>query len=198
MYYLTFDSSPADNPFVDQPDVLPEIYASGLRNPWRFDVDMVTGDVLISDVGSGRFEEVNLIPADSGGGQNFGWQFYEGTFQFRSNDMGDLTEEDFTFPIFAYTHDAESEGAVDMIGCAIIGGKVYRGADIPELIGRYLFGDFCTGQVWSIDYQGDDVDLRLDIEARMAITAFGQDSAGEIYIAGTTGKIYKIVPAMDE
>jgi glucose/arabinose dehydrogenase len=126
---------PTDNPFTDDGDARPEIWAFGLRNPWRFCFDRETGDLWIGDVGQSSWEEVDVQPADSRGGENFGWNVMEG-----GHEYGDaLRTPDMVPPVYEYSHD---DG-----GCALTGGYVYRGRAIPALQGAYVFGDFCGGRL---------------------------------------------------
>ncbi len=130
---------PADNPFVDNADAAPEIWAYGLRNPWRFSFDSETGDLFIGDVGQGEIEEIDYAPAGEGG-QNYGWNVMEGMTCFESSDC-DPDADDLVLPIAEYTH---ADG-----GCSVTGGYVYRGADAPDLVGTYLYGDYCSGLIWA-------------------------------------------------
>ncbi len=141
-------SIPSDNPFVDNPDALGEIWAYGLRNPWRFSFDRETGDMYIADVGDANWEEIDLIPAGSGGGQNFGWPCYEGE-EFFVEDVCD-PEMDYTMPIFTYAHEQ------DIHHCSVTGGFVYHGSQIPELKGKYIFADLCAGSIWSLASDGQN------------------------------------------
>ncbi|MCS7041129.1 MAG: PQQ-dependent sugar dehydrogenase, partial [Caldilineales bacterium] len=129
---------PPDNPFVVRGDARPEIWAYGLRNPWRFSFDRATGDLYIADVGQNAYEEVNFQPAGSSGGENYGWRYFEGTHEFK--DAADAPPE-VVPPIAEY-------GRGD--GCSVTGGYVYRGAALPELNGVYFFGDYCSGLIWSL------------------------------------------------
>lgn len=167
---------PADNPWIEDPyqdlEVRDEIWAIGLRNPWRYSFDRVTGDLWIADVGQNRYEEVNMIPASElNQGYNFGWPIMEGNqcYQTANCDMTGLT-----LPLFDYDHGD---------GCSITGGKIYRGAAHPELEGIYFYADFCSGRLWG--YWTDAAHgerNELLIESGQAISSFGEDEAGEIYI----------------
>jgi glucose/arabinose dehydrogenase len=179
-------SVPADNPYVGMPGVLPEIWSSGLRNPWRFSFDAATGDLWIGDVGQNAVEEIDLVPAAQGAGRgtNFGWSAYEGTDRY--ND--DQEAPDHWPPIFEYRH---SEG-----GCSVTGGVVYRGDAIPALRGAYVFSDFCAGGVRALTVQ----DAQLLDSAQLAdepgqVTSFGTDAAGEVYVLSQRGQIYRLVAA---
>jgi glucose/arabinose dehydrogenase len=171
---------PADNPFTG--GLAPEIWAYGLRNPWRFSFDRLTGDLYIGDVGQGSWEEISYLPAGSPGGANFGWNVYEGWHPYggsASSAGGELT-----FPIFEYGHDQ---------GCSVTGGYVYRGTALPQWNGVYLFGDYCTGYIWGLlpDGQGGWLsDLLFDGMGQ--ITSFGEDEAGELYLTDRAGIIYRL------
>ncbi|MCS6847275.1 MAG: PQQ-dependent sugar dehydrogenase [Anaerolineae bacterium] len=171
---------PADNPdFGD--GARPEIWASGLRNPWRFSFDRVTGDMFIADVGQNAFEEINFQPANQGG-QNYGWKFREG-FAPYAGDPGTLV---LTDPIHQYAH---REG-----GCSVTGGYVYRGSALPSLAGAYIYGDFCSGLIWTLRPDGNG-GWQNDILFRTPynISSFGEDEAGELYVLDRNGGVYKLV-----
>lgn len=189
---------PLDNPFVGRMGE-DEIWAYGLRNPWRPAFDRLTGDLWIADVGEAEWEEINVQPAASNGGENYGWACTEGLHctAFGGCNCNTLT---WAAPIHEYSH------GVMNVRCSITGGEVYRGCEIPGLEGTYFFGDYCSGQIWTLTYDGQtasvtDRTLELAPGSGLAISnisSFGSDAAGEIYIcdrAGTTGEVYKIVPA---
>ncbi len=185
---------PADNPFVGVVGALPEIWAYGLRNPWRDCFDRATGDLWIADVGQNSWEEINVQPAGSPGGQNYGWRCREGMHNFNFGDS--CPSATFTEPIYEYSHS---------LGCAITGGCVYRGCAIPDLDGTYFYADYCSSSIWSFRYTGGAVTeftnrtTELDPVGSQSITSivsFGEDALGEIYIADQSGgEIFKIVPA---
>jgi glucose/arabinose dehydrogenase len=162
---------PPDNPFVDDPGARPEIWAYGLRNPWRFSFDTQTDDLYIADVGQGNIEEINRQAADSPGGENYGWRFYEGS-QFYRDAPGD--REPFVFPIYEYSHN---------LGCSVTGGYVYRGDDLPALQGSYFYGDYCAGVIWRL-HQNDAGEWQNDtfLEPGFNIASFGEDVDGELYV----------------
>jgi glucose/arabinose dehydrogenase len=175
---------PADNPFVAHPDARAEIWAFGLRNPWRFAFDRVTGDLFIGDVGQDQFEEINLERAPRRGGQNYGWNLTEGSGCYRANRC---PTEGITFPIIEYNH-AE--------GCSVTGGVVYRGCRMPGHAGTYFYGDFCSGFVSSIRLDtGEQLDWTSELGPHPALTSFGVDADGEVYMLELTGNLYQIVPA---
>ncbi len=170
---------PSDNPFVGLAGHAPEIWAYGLRNPWRFSFDRATGDLYIGDVGQWSREEINYLPAGIGG-INFGWQTYEGTL-LRAESAPDILP---AMPIAEYAHSQ---------GCSVIGGVVYRGAALPDLDGTYLYGDYCSGRVWLLRRNAAGAwQSRLWMETGRQITAFGEDEAGEVYLVDYKGDILRL------
>ncbi|MGH7822172.1 MAG: PQQ-dependent sugar dehydrogenase, partial [Candidatus Binatia bacterium] len=183
-------SAPPDNPFVNDgdPATRDEIWAFGLRNPWRFSFDRATGDLYIADVGQNEWEEVNFQPASSDGGENYGWVIYEGNHAYNPNGCAELPSPSYTFPVTEYSHEE---------GCSISGGYVYRGstAGLASLTGKYLFGDYCSGTIWTLENGVRSVLLNSGKE----ISSFGEGEDGEVYVAhlGLTsppGAVFKIVP----
>ena len=186
-------SIPPDNPFVGAGDPLDEIWALGLRNPWRYSFDRVTGDLYIADVGQNSREEVDFQPAGTAGGENYGWRCMEGTACTGLSGCVCHSAE-LVQPIYDYDHSQ---------GCSITGGFVYRGCAIPELQGTYFLGDFCSARIWSFRFSGGMVDDFQERTSELApggglhidsISSFGEDGAGEQYIADRGGEIFKIVP----
>jgi glucose/arabinose dehydrogenase len=174
---------PADNPFVERPGARPEIWAYGLRNPWRYSFDRLTGDLWIGDVGQGEWEEVDLQPGASAGGENYGWNLMEGTHPYSGAEPPDGAVP----PVFEYSHD---EG-----GCVVTGGYVYRGEAIPQLRGAYVFADFCLGQLEALRVRdGDVTDHRVLGPVVSTISSFGEDASGELYALSLSEGIYKLVP----
>ena len=178
---------PPDNPFVGMPDVRPEIWSYGLRNPWRVDLDPGTGDLYVADVGQGKWEEVSVSTAAAGVGRgvNFGWRMMEGPECFNPSPCN---QSGLELPVVSYDHGQ---------GCSITGGFVYRGSAIPALQGHYFYSDFCAGFVRSFRLQdGAAADqFRWPTLAPGAnIPGFGRDAAGELYILATNGIVYRIVP----
>lgn len=165
---------PPDNPFGD------EIWAYGLRNPWRISFDPMTGDLFIGDVGQNAWEEIDHVPAGSAGGMNFGWNQFEGNHPYSGNP----SEAGMTFPVAEYSHQ---EG-----GCSVTGGYVYRGS-MPEWNGIYLYGDYCTGFVWGLIKSDNGWQVQRLFDTDVRITSFGQDEAGEVYLLGDGGGVYKLV-----
>lgn len=173
---------PKDNPFVDKENILPEIWAYGLRNPWRHSFDSKTGDLWIADVGQNKWEEIHWQSVDSDGGENYGWRLMEGNHCFLPEidcDTGNLVK-----PVAEYAHKH---------GCSVTGGYVYRGNEIKELYGKYIFGDFCTGTIWSIDKDKNFAMQEL-MKTDISISSFGEDSEGELYVLDYRGSIFKFIP----
>ncbi len=183
---------PADNPFVGVTGD-DEIWAYGLRNPWRNAFDRATGDLYIADVGQNVWEEVNVQPGNSTGGENYGWRCYEGNASFNQTGCtGD--PNDYVFPVHVYSHS---------FGCSISGGYVYRGCAMPYLRGTYFFADWCSENIWSFRYLGTpnppvtNRTAELDPAGALSIdsiVSFGEDVFGEMYILDQGGEVYKIVP----
>ena len=164
-------SIPADNPFANGGG-LPEIWAYGLRNPWRFSFDKATGDLYIADVGQDAWEEVDFVPAGTTGGLNFGWSYFEGNHPF--NDQPPANG-DFVQPVVEYSHSE---------GCSITGGYVYRGSAMPAWQGVYFYGDYCSGNVWGLIHTADGGwQSRLLFSTGARISTFGVDEAGDLYLA---------------
>ena len=176
---------PPDNPFVGNPSALGEIWAWGLRNPWRFSFDRTTGDLFIADVGQSSWEEVDFQLAGSTGGENYGWRLMEGMHCF--NPVTGCNDGSLTLPIVEYSH---------AFGCSITGGYRYRGAQLPTLQGVYLYGDFCSGRIWGAHEDGMGGWLTRElIDTPYSISTFGEDEAGEIYVAhydASNGAIYRV------
>ena len=171
---------PADNPDFG-PGSRRELWAIGLRNPWRFSFDRLTGDLFIADVGQNRFEEINFQPAGSRGGENYGWRLREGFAPFRE----DRPPEGLTDPIWQY-------GRED--GCSVTGGYVYRGNAIPALYGAYLYGDFCSGRIWTLRRTADGQwQNTLLFDTELNIASFGEDALGELYVLDLNGAVYRLV-----
>lgn len=181
-------SNPPDNPFVGVAGA-DEIWALGLRNPWRYGFDRQTGDLYIADVGQSAREEVNVSTAASGGGKgiNYGWRIMEGGICF--NPPTGCGTAGLTLPVVEYDHSA---GA-----CSITGGYVYRGAAVPALQGTYFYADFCAGFVRSFRLAGGMATEQADwisLRPGGSITSFGEDAAGELYIMTSGGGLFRIVP----
>jgi glucose/arabinose dehydrogenase len=177
-------SIPADNPFVERAGARQEIWLYGLRNPWRISFDRATGDLWIGDVGQGAYEEIDVVRAGSGGGQNFGWNTTEGFHCYPSGDP--CAPEGLTPPVTEYDHS---------FGCSVTGGFVYRGTAYPALAGGYLFADYCSGNVWLIDAVASEVrEPRLALESGRSISSFGEDVNGEVYATDLgAGELLRVV-----
>ena len=175
---------PPDNPGLTQNLLLaPQIWAWGLRNPWRFSFDRVTGELYISDVGQDRLEEVNVQPADSPGGINYGWRAMEGSLPF----SGEPTASNMHPPSFEYDHS---------VGCSITGGYVYRGLTLPELQGIYFYGDWCSGYLWAAWRDATANWQNILFRATgVQISSFGEDEDGELYVLDYAGVIYRLARA---
>ena len=179
-------SVPSDNPFVGQSGMRPEIWSYGLRNPWRFSFDRLTGDLYIGDVGQNAREEIDVSrgPSNMGRGLDFGWNIMEGTSCFSPSSGCNRTG--LTLPVLDYGHGD---------GCSVTGGYVYRGSLVPALRGMYFYGDYCSGWVRSFVLSGGQVAQRLDWAALRPggqITSFGEDAAGELYIIVASGSVFRI------
>ena len=196
-------SIPTTNPFARHGKAKREIWAYGLRNPWRFSFDRKNGDLYIADVGQSTWEEVNFQSFKSKGGENYGWNHYEGNQQFKNNKA----IKNVVMPVFEYSNDMNyvkvlvgwDDNGLD--GCSITGGYVYRGQDIPEIYGRYFFSDYCSGNIWSFEIKNgkaiDIIDhtkeLNIGGDDSVYISSFGEDKNGELFIIDYNGTIYKLV-----
>lgn len=174
-------ATPPTNPFASS-DGRPEIWAYGLRNPWRFSFDRLTGDLWIADVGQNSFEEINFQPAGSTGGENYGWNIMEG---FSCYGSSDCSQEGLVLPIHDYSTRAEGN-------CSVTGGYVYRGP-LEEWQGIYLYGDFCSGRVWGLLGDNDNGWRNsLLFETSQSISSFGQDPEGQLYLVSIRGSIFRL------
>ena len=175
---------PSLNPFVGQANRLGEIWAYGLRNPWRYAFDAATGFLYIADVGQDRIEEVNVAAAATAG-LNYGWNITEGSLCYPGDPCN---KQGLTPPVLEYAHDASG-------GCSITGGRVYRGSAIPELRGRYFYSDYCSGWLRSFVYSNSAATEQIDWNIVNAgqIFSFGEDAQKELYLLASTGSVYKIV-----
>jgi len=177
---------PADNPFVGSPNARGELWAIGLRNPWRYSFDRQTGDLYIADVGQNMYEEVDVQPAGDPGGQNYGWPIMEGLHCFPADQPCEQTG--LTLPVWDYDHTQ---------GCSVTGGYVYRGQEFPVLTGIYLFGDYCSGLIWGLSRAGSGEPTGWRVaqvaQADVQLSAFGEDEAGELYLLDMgRGELFKI------
>ncbi len=174
---------PPDNPFVGNADYQGEIWAYGLRNPWRFSFDRSTGDLYLGDVGQNAWEEVDYQPAASPGGENYGWNIMEGMQCYNSStcDSNNLVK-----PVFTYQTNVE--------GCSISGGYVYRGTKYPGLQGIYFFGDYCSGRIWGLQVAGSSWLNQELLNSPYRISSFGEDEDGELYLVDrSAGSIYQVI-----
>jgi glucose/arabinose dehydrogenase len=175
---------PRDNPFAADSAARGEIWAYGLRNPWRFSFDRATGDLYIADVGQNQYEEINFQPAGDAGGENYGWNIREAATCFRSDNC---QTEGLVDPVHQYDHSQ---------GCSVTGGYVYRGAAFPQLQGHYIYGDYCSGIIWSLMRDaGGQWQSRELLQSGLSISSFGEDEAGELYVADLGGALYQVVSA---
>jgi glucose/arabinose dehydrogenase len=169
---------PSDNPFVDRSGARPEIWLTGLRNPWRMRFDRQTGDLWIGDVGQGDWEEIDVARAGASG-LDYGWNRMEGFACYPSGDPAECATPDLTLPIAAYGHDQ---------GCSVIGGTVYHGTAQPALRGWYVLADYCSGRVWVLDPVGDGRrEPVVALDSGHPISAIGEDAAGELLVTDLYG-----------
>ncbi|MFL5539597.1 MAG: PQQ-dependent sugar dehydrogenase [Longimicrobiaceae bacterium] len=175
---------PPTNPFVGQTGKRPEIWITGVRNPWRLSFDREAGLLYLADVGQNQWEEVNVTPAGTGG-LNFGWNLMEATHCYNS---GGCSQQGLTLPVLEYSHAD---------GCSITGGYVYRGSQNPSLRGHYFYADYCNGWIRSFRWDGSQaVDRKeWDVGSIGNVTSFGEDAARELYVTSTNGKVYRFAPA---
>ncbi len=175
---------PQDNPFVGRNGALPEIWAYGLRNPWRFSFDRATGDLYIGDVGQNQWEEINFQSSESDGGENYGWNIYEGMHPY----SGGAAPMNMVYPVAEYDHSQ---------GISVSAGYVYRGQNVPSLAGVFFFGDFGTGRIWSL-WRDESLNWRSQVfmnNTGITISSFGEDEAGELYVVDYAGRILRFDPA---
>ena len=176
---------PEDNPFVDAEGYRNEIWAMGLRNPWRFSFDRATGDLYVADVGQGSYEEVNYVAAEDlgQGGQNYGWNILEGDVCYPPDQGQNCNRTGLTAPVVTYDHSNDN--------CSVTGGYVYA-ARRPNQVPVYLYADFCSGRVWGLQRDGANwVTQELDV-LPFLISSFGEDEHGNVYVVGFNGEIYQI------
>jgi glucose/arabinose dehydrogenase len=175
---------PEDNPFVGAPNARGEIWAYGLRNPWRFSFDSATGDLFIGDVGQSDWEEIDRAPASSAGGENYGWSQMEGTHPFR----GGTEPANHVPPI----HEYDRTG----LGCSVTGGYVYRGEAIADLTGQYVYSDYCDGTLRSLEIDNGEVTAEHDLGVNGGeVVSFAQDGDGELYVLAIGGTVSRVDPA---
>lgn len=168
---------PKDNPFANSKVARPEIYAWGLRNPWRWSFDKKTGDLWLADVGQNHWEEINRITK----GGNYGWNIREGKHCYKEENCASPAYID---PVWEYSHQ---------FGCSVTGGYVYRGEEIASLQGWYIFGDFCSGRIWALNHnENSQSQAALLVASELNISSFAEDKSGELYVIHYNGDIYKI------
>jgi glucose/arabinose dehydrogenase len=175
-------SIPMDNPFAKEGG-RPEIYAIGLRNPWRFSFDIKTGNLWVADVGQYKWEEIDVVTR----GRNYGWRVMEGTHCFHPSAECQTTG--LSLPLYEYSHEKGR--------CSIIGGYIYRGQAISSLMGTYVYGDFCSGEIFALQNPSRGQTLneaRMILKTSYQISSFGQDTAGEIYVLDHKGGVYRLSP----
>ena len=169
---------PSDNPFAgNTAGYREEIYAYGFRNPWRFSFDSATGALWVGDVGQDRVEEIDLVEK----GKNYGWNTMEGTLCY--NPPSGCNQTGLTLPIWNYTHD---------LGNAVIGGYIFHGKALPSLLGAYVYGDYGSGRIWALRYNGTEANNVLLVDSGLNIASFGTDQNSELYFSAYDGKIYKL------
>ena len=175
---------PADNPLLNNKTARAEVWAVGFRNPWRFSFDRLTGDLFIADVGQNIWEEISFQPANSPGGENYGWNIMEGNHCYPSPSC---QTNGLIPPIFEYDH---------ALGCSVTGGYVYRGQQFPELSGNYFLADYCTGIIWSLFQETDGTWTSHEVlrDTGLLIASFGEDVHGELYVIDHNGGIWQIEP----
>ncbi len=170
---------PADNPFAGVDGARGEIWAYGIRNPWRFSFDRESGELWMADVGQNRLEEVNIVRR----GLNYGWNLMEGSECFEPRRGCD--SQGLEMPVAEYGREG---------GCSVTGGYVYRGERLPSLYGAYVYGDFCSGKIWALRYADGQVTEHLEVvDSRLEISSFGEDQSGEIFVLSFDGGIYRLV-----
>lgn len=168
---------PFDNPFLQLAGARPEIWAYGLRNPWKFSFDQVTGWMWAGDVGQDTIEEINIIKP----GMNYGWNIMEGTSCFSKSGCNTTNIEP---PISEYNHE---------LGCSVTGGYVYRGNRLPWLKGSYIYGDFCSGRIWALDHINTREGIPTELaKTQLRVSSFGEDESGELYVLSIDGLVYQL------
>ncbi len=197
---------PPDNPFFNDTGKRSEIFCYGLRNPWRFSFDRETSDLIIGDVGQNLWEEINWLTWDESLGANFGWRTMEGNHCYDPEEFCDTTG--LIMPVFEYPNNASYMKILigmderEATGCSVTGGYVYRGNNNPDLWGTYIFGDYCTGRIWSFKLKNGKPtkfkNLRPELKKHsrdvpLFISSFGEDSSGELYVVDYLGAVYKFI-----
>lgn len=173
---------PADNPYVGNAGFKDEIWASGLRNPWRISFDSTTGDLYIGDVGQNQWEEIDFQPANSSGGENYGWSLMEGTECTGGGNSCD--QSGLAFPVAQYGHENGN--------CSVTGGEVYRGQSYPNMYGKYIFADHCSGRFWSLSKAGNNWTTVLLTDTAHRVSSFGLGEDGSLYMSSLAGGVFLI------
>jgi glucose/arabinose dehydrogenase len=175
---------PTSNPFYNEAGTLGEIWALGLRNPWRFSFDRLNGDLWIADVGQNVFEEINFQPGSGTGGENYGWRCYEGNAEY--NTAGCASASAYTFPVHTYAHGPE---------CSVTGGYVFRGNESSPFYGHYFFADYCSDKIWTLhNVSGEWIPEEFGQFSGNNFSTFGEDVSGQLYVAGlSSGSIFRVV-----
>ena len=174
--------APPDNPFASDGRGRPEVWAYGLRNPWRFSFDRETGELWAGDVGQNQFEEIDVVRA----GANYGWNTMEGAHCF---ERSVCDQSGLTLPVAEYSHAQ---------GCSVTGGYVYRGSAVPSLAGWYVYGDFCTGRIWAVPADGQQGLEGVEIaDSGFSVSSFGEDANGELYVIDYGGSVYRATGVAD-
>jgi glucose/arabinose dehydrogenase len=172
---------PPSNPYTQTAGYRDEIWALGLRNPWRFSFDRQTGDLYTGDVGQGSYEEIDHQPASSPGGENYAWRIMEGAHCYNA---ASCNTTGLTLPVVEYNHS---------LGCSVTGGAVYRGQDYAGMQGIYFYADYCSGRIWGLQYDGATWQSTLLDDTSYNVSTFGQDEAGNLYVTDYfAGDIYMI------
>ena len=199
-------SIPKDNPFIGQDYRKEEIFCYGLRNPWRFSFDRETNDLIIGDVGQDLWEEINWTSWEESRGGNFGWRTMEANHCYNPEDFCDTTG--LIMPVHEYPNNAAYMKILigmddkEATGCSVTGGYVYRGKNIQHLLGTYIFGDYCTGRIWSFKLRDGKptafTNVRKEVKRNskdvpMFISSFGEDNSGELYVVDYLGAVYKFI-----
>lgn len=188
---------PPTNPFYGMTSARQEIWAVGLRNPWRDCFDRATGDLYIADVGQNQWEEINFQPGNSPGGENYGWKCYEGNVLFSAGICNDPNALKYPFLVYGHSQIVPPTNAT---GCSVTGGVVYRGCNMPELGGTYFFGDFCSNKIFSLRYDGSTITDFVDRSAQLSgingVSSFGVDALGEMYVCAlNSGQVWRVTSA---
>jgi glucose/arabinose dehydrogenase len=177
---------PSTNPFILTSGYRPEIWALGLRNPWRFSFDRLTGDLYIGDVGQNLYEEVDFQPASSTGGENYGWKIMEASHCFQNPSC---SSDGLVLPVAEYAHTTGD--------CSVTGGMIYRGQKYPGLQGVYLYGDYCSGRIRGLKRDGGPFQNAILLDSAYIVTTFGEDETGNIYLADyASGTVYRVIEAV--